>query len=168
MRLRQVLIGLLTLILLLGTGAKQGHKLVDRWFDPEFERQKFKKLLVIAITDDLQARKNFENRFVSHLRGKYIEAVTSYSLVTDLVTLDGKSKEDVLAAIDELKIDGAISVRTVSLRGLSEKDWGQAWASEVRPLRSTDSSAAATISAQTGWSFSEPNNHTSQPRSRML
>ncbi len=131
MRLRGTLmIGMVAVLLLVGLGAKE-HKLVDRWTEPQLERRKFKKLLIIAITDDLQARKNFENRFVSHLRGKQIQGVTSYSIVTDLSTLDGRSKQEVLEEIAALKVDGAISVRVVPLKKLSETEWGQAWRVEV-------------------------------------
>jgi hypothetical protein len=132
MRLRGiVLTGLVATIVLFGTGAKE-HKLVDRWKDPEFQTRQFKKLLIIAITDDVEARKVFENRFVSHLRGKGIEGVTSYSIVADLTKVDELKREEILAVLEERGVDGAISVRVVPLKKTSEEEWGTAWKEEVQ------------------------------------
>ena len=57
----------------------KAHKLVDRWKDPDFERREFRKLIIVGITDDREVRRNFENKFVSHLRGRDIQGITSHS-----------------------------------------------------------------------------------------
>jgi len=113
-------------ILLLGLGAEQ-RKLAERWSEPGFEGQPFRKLLVIGITSDSQARRNFENLFVSHLRGKGIECVTSYSMVADLGKIDSAQRQEILHLIDEHRIDGAISVRAVPLAKLGETEWAAQW-----------------------------------------
>jgi hypothetical protein len=131
MRLRRtLLLGVAVATLILGSGAK-GHKLVDRWSAPDFEHRRFQKLIVLAITHDEDVRKVFENRFVSHLRGKRIEGVTSYSLVPDLAAVDEPQRRAVLQAIDQEQIDGVISVRAVPLKGRSEAEWGESWRREV-------------------------------------
>jgi hypothetical protein len=128
---RLVWIGLLAVIVTLGTGASK-HRIEDRWTNPEVERREHKKLLVIAITDDRQARGIFEDRFVSHLRGKRIECVTSRTLAPDLTNIEETQREQIIKAIEEEGIDGAISVRAVPLKGLGEEEWAQAWKQEVR------------------------------------
>ena len=70
MRVRRLVwLVLLATIVTLGTGASK-HRIEDRWTDPDYERKEHRKLLVIAITEDSEARAIFEDRFVSHLRGK--------------------------------------------------------------------------------------------------
>jgi len=118
------------IVLALGTGAKE-HKLVDRWVDPQAIGERFHKILVIAITDDQEARHVFEDRFVSHLRGKNIDGVTSHSMVADLATVSEMDRQAILDAIEEQGIDGAISVRAVPLAGTTEEAWAEAWSAEV-------------------------------------
>lgn len=122
---------LLATIVTLGTGASK-HKLEDRWTNPDHKRREHKKLLVIAITEDREARGIFEDRFVSHLRGKSIQAVTSRTMAPDLTDIDASQREQIIKSIEEQQIDGAISVRAVPLKGQSEEEWAEAWKQEVR------------------------------------
>jgi len=85
---RSLLVLGVMLVVLLSAGAKVQYEFLEHWIDPEFEPRQFGKFLVIGITGDEEARRNFENKFVSQLRGRGIQAVTSYSLVTHLATLD--------------------------------------------------------------------------------
>ena len=132
MRVRRLVwLGLLAVIVALGTGASK-HRIEDRWTNPDIERREHKKLLVLAITDDREARGIFEDRFVSHLRGKRIECVTSRTMAPDLTSIDEVQREQIIKAIEEQGIDGAISVRAVPLKGQGEEEWAQAWKQEVR------------------------------------
>jgi hypothetical protein len=128
---RLVWFGLLAVIVALGTGASK-HRIEDRWTNPDIERSEHKKLLVIAITEDRQSRGIFEDRFVSHLRGKRIECVTSRTMAPDLTSIDESQREQIIKAIEDEEIDGAITVRAVPLKGQSEEEWAQAWKQEVR------------------------------------
>jgi hypothetical protein len=102
-------------------------KLDDLWRAPDSGGLEFKKVLVIAITDDSDVRRTFENRFVSHLRGQEIEGVTSYSMVPDLTRVE--DEDDIVERIHAERIDGAISVRAVPLGkdDPSFADWVAAW-----------------------------------------
>jgi hypothetical protein len=117
-------VAILAAAILLGGGGKV-HSLVDRWKDPDFQRRKFNNLLVVAITEDKETRRNFENKFVSQLRGRGVMGVTSHSIVPDLQKIPDKA--EVLQKIDELEIDGAISIRVVPLKDLGEKAWATGW-----------------------------------------
>jgi hypothetical protein len=122
---RGILLTAVTLtVVLLGANAEP-RRLVERWIDKELEKRTFERLLVIAITDDYEARRNFENKFVSHLRGWKIDGVTSHSLVKDLTSTD--DEKVVLDAIEGQEIDGAITVRVVPLKGISEEQWAAQW-----------------------------------------
>jgi hypothetical protein len=116
----------LTLILFL-LGAASPGRIADQKLDESFEAGEFHKLIVVGITDDLQARKNFENKFVSHLRGRGIGGVTSYSLVPDLTAEE--DSEAIVREIHAQGIDGAITVRVVPLlEPLTQEGWIAAWA----------------------------------------
>jgi hypothetical protein len=121
----------LATVVTLATGASK-HRIEDRWTNPDIERHEYRKLLVIAITDDREVRAVFEDRFVSHLRGKSIEAVTSRSLAPDLASIDEAQRTEIIKTVEEQGIDGAISVRAVPLKGQGGKDWTEDWSRQVR------------------------------------
>ena len=131
--MRQIAVLLLTLGLLGPTAlaGPKGHKLVDRWQDLDFKRREFQKLIVVGISDDREIRRNFENKFVSHLRGKGVQGITSHSLVPDLTNIE--NEHQIIDSIEEQRVDGAISVRVVRLDGLDEKAWGEAWKAAMGP-----------------------------------
>jgi len=111
-------------LLLLGAASK--GRIVDQRLAKGVEFKEFKKLIVVGITEDIRARKIFENKFVSNLRGRGIGAVTSYSLVPDLMAHE--DEESIIDEIHALGIDGAITVRLVPLvKPLTREDWIARW-----------------------------------------
>jgi hypothetical protein len=114
----------------LPAAAAKRHKLLEEWLNPDHARHPLRKLVVLAIVDDEPARKQFENKFVSHLRGRGVEAAVSYAVAPDLSALP--SREQVEAFLHDESIDGAVSVRVVALHGTTESDWAAAWSAEVR------------------------------------
>lgn len=125
-----VVVCLLAAVLFMG--AKKQHFLADRWADPDYQSRRFQKLLIVAISDDVEARKQFENKFVSHLRGRGLEGVTSYSIVPDLTVEQDEAQ--IVQAIDEQAVDAAISVRLVPLRDMTEDEWGTQWRAQVEAV----------------------------------
>ena len=109
--------------------AKQ-RGLEEVWTQPDYERRSFGKIVVVGITDDEEVRKRFENKFVSHLRGRRIQASVSYGVAPDLTAMP--SREQVMVFIDDESIDAAISIRVVSLADRSEEQWGAAWREAAR------------------------------------
>ena len=99
LRVRVFLLVAFTNVAIFGAGVgylaqritSERQRLVDDWTDRSFEKHEFKNLLIIGITDDIDARKQFENKFVSHLRGRDVMAVTSYSLVPDLTVTEDET-----------------------------------------------------------------------------
>ena len=100
-------------------------KLVDRWTASKLPSDPFKKILVVGITDDRVARGKFEDLFVSHLRGRGIEGVTSREIVPDLQKID--DADEIIEWIEEQNVDGVISVRVVFLKGTGEDAWNEHW-----------------------------------------
>jgi hypothetical protein len=117
-----VVLGLLAATL---SGADGPPQIVAQWNSPEGVGKKFQKILAIGITEDRELRHRFEDNVVTHLRGKNIAAVTSYSLVPDLMAPG--SREEVLQRIEAQKIDAAISFRAVPLEKRDEAAWDADW-----------------------------------------
>lgn len=84
--------------------------LAETWYLPKAAQRSYSKVLVVGISDDAKARRNFENKFVSHLRGRGIECITGYSIAPDLSTID-----DPTGIVDALLLEKVDAVITVSL-----------------------------------------------------
>ena len=104
-------------------------RLVAQWNSPQDAGQKIQKILAIGITEDRELRHRFEDNVVTHLRGRDILAVTSYSLVPDL--LAPGSREETLQRIEAQKIDAALSFRAVPLEKRDEAAWDADWKRET-------------------------------------
>lgn len=111
-------------LLTLGGGASK-HGLEETWSSLDHRPQPMRKLIIVGISADREVRHRFEDLFVSHLRGRGYEAVTSYSMVPDLSEV--KNRDLLIASILEQQIDGAISVRVARLAGKNDADWSFAW-----------------------------------------
>ena len=132
---------------LLCTAAKVDHRLDEQWRNPDYERRKFQNMIVVGITQDQQARRNFENKFVSFLRGKSVGGVTSYSLAPNLQ--NPPSREAILEQVVAQGIDGAISVRLVPLVGkTAEDDWANAWNAQIESGETLRELVQATLPPQ--------------------
>lgn len=106
----------------------------DAWKSPTAEHGEFKKVLVVGITRNAPARRRFEDLFVSVLRGRESQGITSYSIVPDLDNIPDPNK--VVETLFADQVDAVITVRLVSLDGRDEAAWGTAWRAEVeQPAR---------------------------------
>ena len=124
--MRQRLIVTSALLLLgLGLGAAK-HGLVETWIDLERGPVQFRKLVVVGISADRETRHRFEDKFVTRLRVRDYEAVTSYSMVSDLAVVE--NRQSLIDSIDEARIDGVISIRVARLEGANKEDeWSASW-----------------------------------------
>ncbi len=107
------------------TALAQAPGLADRWKDAQAIRPALRKVLVVGITPDAHARRAFEDRFVSLLRGRDVEAITSYSIVPDLgAAQDPATVRDALLA---QRVEGLITVRLTPLGDPKEEAWAAGW-----------------------------------------
>jgi hypothetical protein len=83
------------------------------------------KILVVAIAEDPEVRNRFEDKFVSHLKGRDVGATASHSIVPSLTALEDREK--VLGAIEAAGVDGVMTVRAVPLDKLDEEGWVEQW-----------------------------------------
>ena len=99
--------------------------LADSWRNDAAKPVELAKVLVVAITTDTGIRHRFEERFVSMLRGRNSDGITSYSLVPDLRHVgDRKAIVDILLSE---KVQGVITVRLVPLEKETAPAWSAAW-----------------------------------------
>ena len=123
--------------------AAPSPRIVAEWSSPEAPAKEVGKVLVIAITDDREVRHRFEDKLVTHLRGRKVSAVTSYPLVPDLMAPG--SREEVLRRIAEERIEAAISFRVVPLEGRDEAAWDAGWRREAEEGGTLRDLLAATL-----------------------
>lgn len=99
--------------------------LEDRWMNAQGIPPGMRKVLVVGITPDAHARRAFEDRFVSLLRGREVEAITGYSIVPDLgAERDTAKVRDALLA---QRVEGLITVRLTPLGDPTEEAWAAGW-----------------------------------------
>jgi hypothetical protein len=106
-------------------GAADGHRLVQSWTDPAYEGRRLQKIIVAGIAGLTEERKQFENMFLTHLRGRRIDGITSHSIVPQLDRIE--DREALIRALQEKGIEGAITVRLVRLDDRSEEEWAEEW-----------------------------------------
>jgi hypothetical protein len=111
-------------MLVFATAAKE-IELLDRWTGPAGKLREFNTVLIIGISADAEVRRSFEDQFVTLLRGRRIQAITSNSIVPELA--NPGDRESILAMVRDQQVDAAITVRAVPLADLNEKEWSTAW-----------------------------------------
>jgi hypothetical protein len=83
-------------------------RITDSWSDPAFTGGPFKRVMVMAVTHNGSARRSFEDIFAAKLRATGIEAVPSYTRLTQ----DGPVDEQAMnAAVRAAGADGLLMVR---------------------------------------------------------
>jgi hypothetical protein len=101
---------------------------VERWAASS-EPRKFSKVLVVGITSDAAARRSFENKLVSHLRGRGYECVTSYSLEPDLANIGPPAEvaDKLLAGA----VDAVVTVRLAAADAYEGPEGSAKWQGEL-------------------------------------
>ena len=87
-----VIIRFSIVLALLSIFACSSTKLVSRWHDTGYSGPKFKNVLVIGIMKDDIRRRYFEDEMVKIIRNNGGQAVTGYTLIPDLASIDDKTK----------------------------------------------------------------------------
>lgn len=101
------------------------HKLVQTWVNSEYEGVRLTKVIVVGIAGLTVERKQFEDKFLTHLRGRNIDGITSHSIVPHLDEVE--DREALIRALHQKGIEAAITVRLVRLDDQTEEEWAEAW-----------------------------------------
>ncbi len=111
-----VIIRLSIIFALLAISACSSTKLVSRWHDIEYSGPKLKNVLVIGIMKNDIQRRYFEDELVKIIRDNGGQAVTSYTLIPDLASIDDKA--EMTAIVKETGVD---SVVITSLKSIDKE-----------------------------------------------
>jgi hypothetical protein len=101
------------------------YRLVESKTEGGSSARRLQKLIVLGISGDREIRNRFEDKLVTHFRGKGFEAIASHTLVPDLAT--PVSRDRLLEALAREKVDGAMTVRAVPVEKDGEEPWAAAW-----------------------------------------
>ena len=125
-KIERILVTLAVLtICLSGIAAKGRHHLTEEWTDRDYEPRSSHKILVIGIAHLTEERKHFENKFLSHLRTRKYDGVTSHTIAPHLDQIE--DRKAIVRALRGMGVDGAITVRLVPLKDRTEEEWAGAW-----------------------------------------
>ena len=98
------------------------HIIVNEWRNPAYAEPSFRSVMVGGLSEQTSVRRNFEDEFLTQLRGAGIEALASYRQVSDEEKVDeGKLKE----AARRAGADALIIARTVKVE--QKTDYGPSY-----------------------------------------
>lgn len=96
-------------------------RFVDSWKNQEITSFEPKKVLVVGITDNLTARKIFEEKLKNAFILRNIYAVESMAVLDDGFTNTKKSEEEINEMIKKIAEDGFDTVVITSVKGVDER-----------------------------------------------
>ncbi|WP_299111204.1 hypothetical protein [uncultured Winogradskyella sp.] len=97
-------------------------KMTDTWVDKELIISHPKKVLVVGLTDNLTARKIFEEQLKTKLKNRGIEAIESYNVFKPTFTSLKQTEEDIQNEIVKLTNDGFDAILISAVKGVNEKE----------------------------------------------
>jgi hypothetical protein len=94
----------------LGLAGCASTSLTDQWTSPEFAGPPLKKLMVVGVSTQPGPRRIFEDEFAAALKAAGVDAVASYTKITQ----DGQADQAVLEqAVKDLGAEGVLVTRLV-------------------------------------------------------
>lgn len=104
-------IGLIVFLLFLTTASGKSLKIVMSWFNPQYEGQKFHKVLVIGVAQDLAVRADFEDKMAVQIARPGMETIPGNQILLR-PDPNGKPNFDYLRAqINSNHVDAVIVSR---------------------------------------------------------
>ena len=81
-------------------------RLVDSWVNNKYNNYKPKKVLVVGLTDNLTARKIFEEKLALALKNRNINAIESYDVFENKFTSKKQTEDSIQKEVKRLKVNG--------------------------------------------------------------
>jgi len=108
-------------VLLVGLSGCTTLQVKEIWKDEAFQGHP-KSVLVVAVMKNLTVQRMFESEFAKRLKGRGINAVESFRVLSDGVALEGDAgREAVVAAIKAQGIDAVLMTRVTGRRSHKEE-----------------------------------------------
>lgn len=96
-------------------------RIVDSWVNKEYPNYKTRKVLIVGITDNLTARKIFEEKLASEFKQKNINAIESYDVFETTFTSIKQTENDIQKEIKKLKKSGFDAILISAVKGVDQK-----------------------------------------------
>jgi len=107
-------------VLLLLTGCSTA-RMTDTWVNKEYANYQPKKVLIVGLTDNLIARKMFEEQLKTKLTNRGIEAVESYDIFKPTFTNLKQTEEDIEKEVKRISNEGFDAILISAVKGVDEK-----------------------------------------------
>lgn len=111
-------VGILIMLLLLNCSTT---RLVDSWYNNTYKTYTPKKVLVVGLTDNLIARKMFEDRLASEFKNRNINAIQSYDIFQTTFINEKQTEENIQKEVDRISKNGFDAVLISAVKGVNEK-----------------------------------------------
>lgn len=96
-------------------------KTLDSWTDSKYLSYQPKKILIIGVTNNLMARKLFEEKLASELNQRNKNAIESYNVFETTFTSEMQTEATIQNEIERLKDNGFDAVLISAVKGVTEK-----------------------------------------------
>ena len=96
-------------------------KIVDSWRSKEYTDFKPKKLLIVGITENLTARKIFEEQLKEKLKQNGVDSAESYDLFTLKFTTEKQTEENIKEEVEKITKNGFDAILISAVKGVDEE-----------------------------------------------
>ncbi|MCK0109460.1 hypothetical protein MWU58_09155 [Flavobacteriaceae bacterium S0825] len=96
-------------------------KMTDTWVNKEYTNYQPKKVLIVGLTDNLIARKMFEEQLKTELINRGIDAVESYDVFKPTFTSLKQTEEDIENEVKRISNEGFDAILISAVKGIEEK-----------------------------------------------
>jgi len=96
-------------------------KIVDSWRSKEYTDFKPKKVLIVGITENLTARKIFEEQLKEKLKQNGVDAAESYDLFALKFTTEKQTEENIKEEVEKITKNGFDAILISAVKGVDEE-----------------------------------------------
>jgi len=96
-------------------------KMTDTWVNKEYTNYQPKKVLIVGLTDNLIARKMFEEQLKTELINRGIDAVESYDVFKPTFTSLKQTEEGIENEVKRISNEGFDAILISAVKGIEEK-----------------------------------------------
>ena len=96
-------------------------RMTDAWVNKEYTNYQPKKVLIVGLTDNLTARKMFEEQLKTEFTNRGVEAVESYDVFKPTFTSLKQTEEDIEKEVKRISKEGFDAILISAVKGVDEK-----------------------------------------------
>lgn len=96
-------------------------RMIDVWVNKEYTNPQFKKVLIVGLTDNLVARKMFEEQLKAEFITRGIVAEESYNIFENKFTSSSQTEADIEKEVNRISNKGFDVILVSAVKGIDEK-----------------------------------------------